>query len=254
MEIRLLEFQEYMKKVRGASENTIQSYLRDLRGLLHFFAVRGILRPEQVSPPDLLGYLEILRKEGKSAATVSRTIASVRAFFSWMTRTGILERNPAETLHAPKVVRKTTESLPEDALRRLLAQPEEKSAKGIRDRAMLELLYAAGFGVSELCALTLLDLDTGQQLLTVRGQKNLRRVHYGRRTGRYLRRYLEEARPKLLCGAENASLFVSCRGQAMSRQGFWKLCRQYGAAAGIERELLSHGVRHCFSAEVRNTQ
>lgn len=241
----LLElFSIYLEK-RGASRNTLQSYLRDLRDLAVFLAKKGISEPEQISPQDLADYLEALSAAGKSAATISRNTASLRTFFGWLKAGNHLIGDPSWALRAPKVVKRTPAVLSDEEMERLFAAPPLKTAKGLRDRAMLELLYATGLRVSELCGLQFRDVDLKQRMLVIAGSK-MRLVPYDRRSARWLGKYLSGARDELCC-TDCGALFVSCRGGAMSRQGVWKLLKKYGESAGIETELAPHVLRHSFA-------
>ena len=237
-------FSVYLETERGASRNTRESYLRDLKSLADFLEKKGICEMEQISPKELRIYLEELTAEGLCAATVSRNAASIRAFFSWLFKTGRLISDPSQVLHAPKVVKQTPVILNEAEVERLLAAPSLKTAKGLRDRAMLELLYATGLRVSELCGLRLSDADHRRRMLVISGSST-RIVPYDKRSARWLEKYLRSARKEL--GPDCGALFVSCRGEAMSRQGFWKLLKKYGRDAGLGTELTPHVLRHSFA-------
>lgn len=194
----LLElFSIYLEK-RGASRNTLQSYLRDLRDLAVFLAKKGISEPEQISPQDLAAYLDALSAAGKSAATISRNTASLRTFFGWLKAGDHLIGDPSWALRAPKVVKRTPAVLSDEEMERLFAAPPLKTAKGLRDRAMLELLYATGLRVSELCGLQFRDVDLKQRMLVIAGSKT-RLVPYDRRSARWLGKYLSGARDELCC-------------------------------------------------------
>lgn len=243
----LEEFTEYLSNEKGASENTKKSYRRDLEKLISELSEKGIKSLKQISPAELSAYEKKLQKEGKSAATVSRNIASIKAFFAWLRQSGKLVKDPAAGLKPPKVVKKAPTVLADAEVELLLAQPSVKTAKGIRDRAMLELLYATGLRVSELLGLRLSDVNAKQHMLIINGSSKTRVVPYDRRSAKYMSRYLEGARKELLCGRESEQLFVNCQGEAMSRQGFWKLIKKYGHDAGIKTELTPHVMRHSFA-------
>ena len=243
----LEDFTQYLLQERSASQSTRQAYRHDLEGLLAFLAERNIYTAEQVSPQELADYVLCLDGEGKSAATISRCVASIRAFFAYLEKRGLLVRSPGEALRPPKVVRRTPAVLTEEEAERLLNAPDLKTPKGLRDRAMLELLYATGLRVSELTGLRMADLNQRQRMLIIQGSGRMRVVPYGKRCSRYLLRYLRAGRPRLLCEGEPEALFLSCKGQAMSRQGFWKLIKRYGREAGIRTELTPHTMRHSFA-------
>ncbi|MDO4266739.1 MAG: tyrosine recombinase [Eubacteriales bacterium] len=240
-------FGTYLLTERGASQNTRLSYERDIRALSEHLTERGIMEAEQVGPGDLCAYIAALKDAGKSASTVSRSIAAIRAFFAYLNERNILASDPAAMLKAPKVVKKTPEVLADGEVERLLEVPSLKTPKGMRDRAMLELLYATGLRVSELTGLMIGDVDKKQHMLIVRGGSKTRLVPYDRRSARYLGRYMDTARGQLLGEAETETLFVNCQGEEMSRQGFWKLIKKYGREAGIEAKLTPHMMRHSFA-------
>ena len=247
MKALLEDFIIYLKRERGASENTLQSYGRDLRRMEAYLQEKGIREAAQIAPSDLESYEVFLKDSGKSAATISRNVASIRAFFAYLEKRGLLVRSPGEALRPPKVVRRMPAVLTEEEAERLLNAPDLKTPKGLRDRAMLELLYATGLRVSELTGLRMADLNQRQRMLIIQGSGRMRVVPYGKRCSRYLLRYLRAGRPRLLCEGEPEALFLSCKGQAMSRQGFWKLIKRYGREAGIRTELTPHTMRHSFA-------
>ena len=245
-------FSVYLEAERGASQNTREAYLRDLGRLAAFLAESGISEAEQISPKELCAYLETLSEEGRSAATISRNVASVRTFFAWLVKEERLISDPAAKLHAPKVVKHTPVILGSEEAERLMASPPLKTPKGLRDRAMLELMSATGLRVSELCGLRLSDVDRKRRMLIISGSST-RLVPYDKRSARWLEKYLHSARAVLCKGGKReaaedcGAVFVSCQGEAMSRQGFWKLLKKYGRDAGIETVLTPHVLRHSFA-------
>lgn len=241
-------FIAYLETERGASQNTLLSYGRDLRGLAAFLSEQGRFVIEQIGPEDLKDYLRRLEASGKSVATISRCTVSIRAFFSWLSETGRLVGDPSAPLHPPKVVKRQPKVLSDAEMERLLEEPKLKTPKGLRDRAMLELLCATGLRVSEICSLRVTDLDLKQRMLIVGASGKRRLVPYEKRSARYLGKYLREGRAALLSGGGGTALFLNCRGEPMSRQGFWKLVKAYGQAAALKTELTPHVLRHSFAA------
>lgn len=243
-------FIEYLAEVKNASENTRVSYQRDLLQLAVFLENMGITEPEKVTKTALNSYILYLEKQGKATTTVSRMLASIKSFFSFEMRNGKIRRDPAETIHAPKIEKKPPVILTVDEVTRLLAQPTGKTSKEIRDKAMLELLYATGIRVSELIHLKMSDINMPVGFITCRDEHKERMVPFGKVAKEALMHYMETARLEFLRGRESEWLFTNCNGGSMSRQGFWKLIKHYGALAGIQEDITPHTLRHSFAAHL----
>lgn len=243
-------FIEYLAEVKNASENTRVSYQRDLLQLAAFLENMGITEPEKVTKTALNSYVLHLEKQGKATTTVSRMLASIKAFFSFEMRNGKIRRDPAETIHAPKIEKKPPVILTVDEVTRLLAQPTGKTSKEIRDKAMLELLYATGIRVSELIHLKMSDINMQVGFITCRDEHKERMVPFGKVAKEALTHYIETSRLEFLRGRESEWLFTNCNGGSMSRQGFWKLIKHYGALAGIQEDITPHTLRHSFAAHL----
>lgn len=243
-------FVEYLEKEKGASENTRLSYGRDLAQMAAYLETVGITEVGKVTRTALNSYVLHMEKEGKASTTVSRMLASVKAFFSYEFKCGKIRRDPAESIRAPKIEKKPPVILSIDEVNRLLAQPSGNSAKEIRDRAMLELLYATGIRVSELIHLETGDVNMAVGFITCRDEHKERTIPFGRVAKEALSRYLASARPELLKGKESSLLFINCSGGSMSRQGFWKIMKYYGNKAGIEEDITPHTLRHSFAAHL----
>ena len=250
MKAEVLSFIEYLEKEKGASENTRVSYRRDLMQMVAYLETLGISDPAKVTKTVLNSYILHLEKEGKAATTVSRTLASMKAFFHYEFKQGLIRRDPAETIRPPKIEKKIPTILTVDEVNRLLEQPSGTSAKEIRDRAMLELLYATGIRVSELIHLELSDVNMAIGFITCRDENKERTVPFGRVAKEALLNYMGSAREELLKGHESRFLFTNCNGGSMSRQGFWKIIKLYGSKAGIEGEITPHTLRHSFAAHL----
>lgn len=205
---------------------------------------------EKVTETSLNSYILYLEKEGKAAATISRELASIKAFFHYQLQQGRIAADPSELLKAPRVEKKAPVILSVEEVNALLKQPGLTSAKEIRDKAMLELLYATGIRVSELISLRLEDLNMQIGYITCRDGRRERMVPFGKRAGKALGRYLEYARTELLKGRESEWLFTNCSGGSMSRQGFWKIVKYYGEKAGIQADITPHTLRHSFAAHL----
>ncbi len=243
-------FIKYLEIEKGASENTRVSYRRDLMQLAGYLEAMGIKDAAKVTKTTLNSYILHLEKQGKASTTVSRMLASVKAFFHYEFKQGKIRKDPAELLHAPKIEKKIPTILTTDEVSRLLAQPSGTSAKEIRDRAMLELLYATGIRVSELISLKVEDVNLNIGFITCHDEHRERTIPFDREAKADLVRYLDSAREELLKGRESTLLFTNCSGGAMSRQGFWKIIKHYGSLAGIESDITPHTLRHSFAAHL----
>lgn len=250
MELEIKEFMEYLAREKQASKNTQVSYGRDLSQMAEYLADKGILEPEKVTRTILDSYILYLEREGKASTTISRVLASVKAFFHYEFCQARIPKDPAELLKAPKVEKKAPTILSVEQVTSLLDQPKGDSPKELRDKAMLELLYATGIRVSELIGLELEDVNLPVGFITCRDQHKERTVPFGRVTRQALERYLTEARGPLLKGKESSLLFVNCSGGSMSRQGFWKIIKYYGEKAGIDADITPHTLRHSFAAHL----
>lgn len=237
------KFSLYLKDVRKTSENTILSYERDLKKMVQYFEEQGVHRSEQITEMGLNSYILYLESQGKKPATISRNIASLKAFFHYLQREGHVKGNAAEGLKAPRVERRAPAMLSEEETLRLLEQAGGLTPKELRDRAMLELLYATGIRVSELISLKLSDVNMQMEYLTCRDSGRERIVPFSAVAKQALEAYLEQGRTALLSEGDSSYLFTNCSGQVMSRQGFWKLVKSYGKKAGITGELTSHTLR-----------
>ena len=240
----------YLRDVRQTSKNTEISYQRDLHQLAAFLEGKGITDVEKVTRTSLNSYILYLEKEGKATTTISRELASIKAFFSYLFREGIIRRDPSELLKAPKIEKKAPVILSVNEVNALLDQPGTSSAKEIRDKAMMELLYATGIRVSELIGLELADLNMQIGYITCRDGVKERMVPFGKTASQAMGLYLERRRRELLKGKESPWLFTICSGRAMSRQGFWKIIKYYGEKAGIQADITPHTLRHSFAAHL----
>ena len=239
-----------MKEVRRTSENTAVSYERDLKKLSRYFADHGIQNVEQVTHTGLNSYILFLEKQGRKPSTISRNIASLKAFFQYLHKDGYVKQNAAEELKAPKVEKKAPAILSEEDTMRLLEQAKGDSPKELRDRAMLELLYATGIRVSELISLELTDINLQMEYITCRDGGKERIIPFGMAARNALARYLDGTRDAMLENKASEELFVNCSGQPMSRQGFWKLIKYYAKKAEIKADITPHTMRHSFAAHL----
>ena len=245
----LSAYRDYLRDEKGASDNTLSSYLRDMRQFAEYVEERGIsLR--QVIRADIENYEKYLTLKGKSASTVTRAAASIKSFYNFMLARGLVAGNPAKGLAPARVERKLPQILTSKEVELLLAQPECTDLKGFRDRAMLELLYATGIRVSELIGLNVDDLNLSVGMLRCAGKGKERVIPLYPAAVRALSDYVERVRPQMVDDPGETALFVNVNGERMSRQGFWKLIKHYQAKAGIQKEITPHTLRHSFAAHL----
>ena len=246
----IANFVEYLKDVKKTSRNTQVSYQRDLLQLCEYLEGQGIYEVPKVTRTSLNSYILYLEREGKATTTISRVLASIKAFFHYEFSMGNIKRDTAELLKAPKIEKKAPVILTVEEIEALMAQPCGRNAKEIRDKAMLELLYATGIRVSELVHLKLEDVNLNVGFITCRDQQKERMVPFGKVARKALQEYLMNSRGILLKGRESEWLFTNCSGLPMSRQGFWKIIKFYGDKAGIKSDITPHSLRHSFAAHL----
>ena len=250
MEKVISDFIGYLNKDKTASKNTLMSYERDLNKLAVFLSGRGISDFKDVTGEDLESYLSSLKESGFAPATISRSIASMKAFWHYLTGQGLTKVNAAASLHAPKIEKKAPEILTVKEVSLLMEQPKGDNDKEIRDKAMLELLYATGIRVSELISLKVSDVDMESSQITVCDRGKVRTVPFGSSAYKALRTYLGGTRADMLGDRKSEYLFLNCSGEEMSRQGFWKIIKLYAKKAGIKADITPHTLRHSFAAHL----
>ena len=243
-------FIQYLHNTKKSSGNTEVSYERDLKKLDQFLREQGIDDVTQVTATNLNSYMLYMERRRFAPSTVSRSVASIRAFYQYLVKIKEISENPSESLHPPKVEKKMPDILTVEEVDLLLAQPKGNTPKGMRDRAMLELLYATGIRVSELIHLELSDVNLQLGFLTCRESGRERMVPFGSVAKKALQAYLTEARPGFVKEEDCPLLFTNCSGKVMSRQGFWKILKGYAGAAGIQADITPHTLRHSFAAHL----
>ncbi|MDD3252385.1 MAG: site-specific tyrosine recombinase XerD [Lachnospiraceae bacterium] len=244
------DFIAYLEHVKQASKNTVVSYRRDLLQLQEYLEQQGISEPAKVTKTSLNSYILYLERQGKATTTISRILASVKSFFHFELNEGKIRRDPAELLKTPKIEKKIPTILTVDEVNRFLQQPDGDSPKELRDKAMLELLYATGIRVSELIGLQVTDVNLPIGFITCHDGAKERMIPFGKMASLSLQNYLTHARTALLKGNETPWLFTNCNGKPMSRQGFWKIVKYYGEKAGIQEDITPHTLRHSFAAHL----
>ena len=246
----ICKFIHYLHNVKKTSKNTEVSYERDLKKMEQYLATLQITDVVQVTETHLNSYMLYLEREKFAPSTVSRNVAAMRAFFQYLTKERVIDKDPSEHLKPPKVEKKMPEVLTVREVDLLLAQPSQETPKGIRDKAMLELLYATGIRVSELIHLTWPDVNLSMGYITCRERDKERVIPFGSVARRALHHYLADARKVFVGNQETEVLFTNCSGKPMSRQGFWKILKGYAASAGIEKDITPHTLRHSFAAHL----
>ena len=243
-------FIHYLEDVKQSSRNTVVSYQRDLRQLKEYLERQGIEEPSRVTKTSLNAYISYLQRKGKATTTISRILASTKAFFHYEFMEGNIHRDPAELLKTPKIEKKIPLILSVEEVNRFLEQPDGTSAKEIRDKAMLEVLYATGIRVSELINLNYDDVSLSGGFLRCAGGGKTRIIPLYPEALQALADYMEDVRPKMIADPSEQSLFVNISGERMSRQGFWKIIKFYQEKAQIDKDITPHTLRHSFAAHL----
>ncbi len=246
----LSKYERYLTDEKKASKNTLSSYLRDIRQFGDYLESQTDADYVSAGEQELCQYIDLLRAQGKSIATVSRNIASLKNFYVWMKLHGYVEKNPTGKLVPDKAAHKLPEILTAQEVELLLAQPECTDRKGYRDRAMLELLYATGIRVSELIGLDVTDVSLSAGIINCRGRNRVRAIPLYPKAIKALKDYVEFIRPEMIASPSERALFVNVSGERMSRQGFWKIVKSYQQKAGIEKDITPHTLRHSFATHL----
>jgi integrase/recombinase XerD len=242
-------FLDYLSVEKGLSVNTVLSYSRDVQKLFRFFQKEKI-DWLKAGEEDLIRFIHRQSRAGLSPRSMARVISSLKSFYRFLVLDGILKKNPAVNLSSPKTWLALPKFLTVKEVESLLSQPEEETVRGIRDKAMLELLYATGLRATELVLLKIKDLNLEDGFLLCLGKGGKERlVPIGESAVEAVRKYLDEARPKLL-KQSSEFLFVTQRGGAFTRQGFWKLLKGYARKAGLDLKISPHILRHSFATHL----
>lgn len=251
MEREIESFISYLHNIKKTSPNTEMSYRRDLTKMRIYLEITAASpKVHEVTGDNLKKYIAYMERKKFKASTISRAIASIKAFYHYLLKEGLVREDVSECLKAPRVERKVPDVLTAEEMEKLLAEPSGDSDKEIRDRAMLELLYATGIRVSELIGLKLSDVNMHMGFLICREGDRERMIPFGSQVREALQRYLVSAREHMVTNEARDILFVNCSGTPMSRQGFWKLVKSYAKKAGIAKDITPHTLRHTFAAHM----
>lgn len=247
----LAKYERYLTDEKKMSKNTLSSYLRDIRQFGEYLgSAEGDGTYIGADEDILCGYIDHLRVSGKSVATVSRNIASLKNFYGWLKLNGHIDEIPTAKLVPEKATHKLPEILTAKEVELLLEQPECTDRKGYRDRAMLELLYATGIRVTELISLDVTDVNLSAGIINCRSRDKVRSIPLYPAALKALKDYIEFIRPDMIATPSERSLFVNVNGERMSRQGFWKIVKSYQQKAGIEKDITPHTLRHSFATHL----
>jgi len=247
MKQQIEDFIRYLQEVKHASLNTVSAYQNDLLKMESYLNRQGIKTASKITETSLNSYVLYLEKDGMSPATVSRHIASMKAFLLFLLRNGFISKDPSERIRAPKVVKKPPQVLDEKKILELLKQPDISTSKGIRDRAMLELLYATGIKVSELINMKTSEVNLNGNYITC-CDKQERIIPFGSAAKKAIKDYLD-IRDKIFNKKNTDYLFLNSHGDQLTRQGFWKILKEYAKKAGIE-DINPNIIRNSFAAHM----
>ncbi len=244
-------YENYLTKVKQASNNTVSSYMRDIRQFSQWLQNREDMDVLSATQLNISDYLTYLQSQGKSGATVSRTLASLKNFYGYLVSTGFLEISPVNgEIHVDRGEKKLPEILTGKEVELLLAQPSCVDSKGFRDKAMLEVMYATGIRVTELIDLNVEDVNLELGIIKCNGAKKTRVIPLYPAALRALSVYMKDVRMLMVADPSENALFVNVGGARMSRQGFWKILKFYQAKAGIEKDITPHTLRHSFAVHL----
>ena len=251
MDALLDSFLSYLAVEKGLSENTLESYGRDVRKFIRFMDEHGLGSAGDIKYSHILDYLSHFKDKGFNATTVLRSIVSLKQFFKYLLMEKLIEENPAAHVRTPKMKKGIPGVITLDEVERLLSAPDESTPEGLRDAAMLEVLYATGIRVSELIGLKQNDVNFELGFVVVYGKGSKERiVPMGDKARNKLLEYLGSSRPTLLKSRDAKALFVTRLGKGMTRQGFWKIIKHHALKAGIAKKISPHTLRHSFATHL----
>ena len=243
-------YENYLTKVKQASANTVASYMRDIRQFSAWLSENEEAEVLDATQQNIGAYLSHLEEEGRSGATVSRSLASLKNFYSYVVSTGFLEQTPVTDIHVERGEKKAPQILTSKEIELLLSQPVCVDAKGYRDKAMLEVMYATGIRVTELISLDIGDVNLDLGIVKCSSGRKTRAIPLYPAALRALTAYVEKIRNSMIADPDEQALFVNVGGIRMSRQGFWKILKHYQATAHIEKEITPHTLRHSFAVHL----
>ena len=243
-------YENHLSKVKQASYNTVSSYMRDIRQFSEWLRQNEDLDVVDATQQNISDYLSFLGEEGRSGATISRNLASLKNFYAYVVSSGFLDQTPVTDIHVDRGEKKLPQILTGREIELLLAQPACVDAKGFRDKAMLEVMYATGIRVTELIDLDVDDVNLDLGVVKCTSSKKSRSIPLYPNALKALGVYLKDVRSTMLADENERALFVNVSGVRMSRQGFWKILKHYQATAHIEKDITPHTLRHSFAVHL----
>ena len=249
MEKQFKLFLEFLQNDKKASDNTLQSYRRDIIYYNKYLESNKI-NYTKVKEEDIKQYLKYLQEVGKKASTISRNLASIRAFYQFLVRNKKIKIDPTAHIQSPKIEKRAPSVLTSQEVELLLDQPKDVDLKGTRDKAMLEFAYATGMRVTEIISLDVSDVNLEEGYVVCHSGNKQRSIPLGNISLKALKEYIEEARPVLIRDENVKALFVNINGQRLTRQGFWKIVKYYKEQAHITKDITPHVLRHSFATHL----
>ena len=250
MEKQLKQFYKFLEVDKKASNNTLQSYKIDLKQFSEYLDEKGI-KYNKVTEKEINEYLQYLsEEEGKKPSTISRTIASIRAFYQYEVKNKKTMQDPTENIQSPKIDKRTPCILTSQEVELLLEQPKDVDLKGTRDKAMLEFAYATGMRVTEIISLNIEDVNLSEGTVLCKNGSRIRTIPLGKISLNALKEYIEESRNILVKTDNEQALFVNLNGRRLTRQGFWKIIKYYQEQANITKDITPHTLRHSFATHL----
>ena len=249
MEKQVKLFLEFLQNEKKLSDNTLQSYKRDIIQYQNYLEENGI-NYAKVSKEDIKAYLNYLKQIGKKPSTISRNLASIRSFYQFSIRNKKIKNDPTEDVQSPKIEKRVPSVLTAQEVELLLEQPKDVDLKGTRDKAMLEFAYATGMRVTEIINLNIEDVNLEGEYVICRVGSKQRNIPLGSLSLKALKEYIDEARPILIRNEKEKALFVNVNGQRLTRQGFWKIVKYYKEQAHITKDITPHVLRHSFATHL----
>ena len=249
MEKQVKLFLDFLKDDKKLSDNTLQSYRRDIEQYEKYVSDNKI-NYLKVTEETILEYMEYLREENKKESTISRSLASIRSFYQYLIRVKKIKKDPTMTIESPKINKRTPNILTSKEVELLLDQPKDVDLKGTRDKAMLEFAYATGMRVTEMISLDIDDVKLDEGYVVCRGRSKSRNIPLGSMSLKALKEYIDDARPYLIRDESEEALFVNVNGTRLTRQGFWKIVKYSKEQAHIEKDITPHVLRHSFATHL----
>ncbi|MDR1914371.1 MAG: tyrosine-type recombinase/integrase [Clostridiales bacterium] len=248
MRTAINNYLQYLRETKTAPLNTLTSYERDLRHFREYLEKQGKISHEIIDTEDIEGYMRHMDESGMAVSSISRSLAAIHSFFKYYKYLGLIARDPSDMITPPRIERRSPEILTPEEVNSLLAQPKPHCLKGMRDRAMLESLYSTGIRVSELINLKVSDVDIKLKTMRCVSLKKERVIPLTDKAVTSLIDYLQFARVQMVRDRKDTTLFVNCTGTPMSRQGFWKIVKEYAKMANVKSHISPHMLRHSFAA------